>query len=123
MNIDLEFDGTPTVEDSYNLQQLLLELEEADLDVRAKRAAKKAGEKDAGLMLGLALAGFALSAIGTVASVVSTWGSKRNYSISFERGGIRFSGNNLSAKDVRALAKSLKDESMAADIRILISRT
>ena len=72
--------------------------------------------------MGLTLAGLALSSVSTLVSALSFWASKRTYSITFQTGDISFGGNNLSAKEALAIAEAIKNNAVASDIKVLVSR-
>jgi hypothetical protein len=120
--VTIAFDGTPTAEDSIALVELQESLDDAGVVAERTVAPSAAGSKDGGLTLGLAIAGLAVSAIGTLISAITLWGSKKNYSVAFKTGDATFSANSLSPKEALAVAAAIKDKAVAADIRILVSR-
>jgi len=121
-NIAIAFDNAPTIDDSLALNELRESLEESEIFAVTQIAQQKVGVKDGGLALGLTIAGLALSAVGNLVSAISLWGSKRNYSITFTTGEVTFVANNLKAKDAIAIAEAIKDNAIASDIRVLVSR-
>ena len=120
-NISIAFQNEPSIDDSLALNELRDSILESEIPVEAKVKPSPKGVKDGGLTLGLAIAGITLSALSTLVSAISLWGSKRNYSISFKSGDTTFSANNLKAHEARAIAKTLHDKSAASDIQILVS--
>jgi len=121
MDVRIQFEEAPTDETSGCLADLEEWLRESEIVAKPDRSAPRPGVKG-GLILGLAIAGVALSAIRVLISAIATWGSKRNYSISFKSGDTTFSANNLTAKQARAVVDVMKDNATASNILILISR-
>ena len=121
--VTITFQETPRIDDSLALNELRDSLNESSIYAESEIETTQSGVKDGGLTLGLAIAGLALSAIGTLVSAISLWGSKRNYSISLKSGDTTFAANNLSAKEARTIAEAIKDEVVASDIKILVSQT
>lgn len=120
-NVAIAFEEKPRLEDSLALRELLESLAECDIASKPEIDPAKVGVKDGGLMVGLTIAALAVSAIGTVISAISLWGSKRNYSISFESGGATFAANNLNAKETMTIAHALRDKALSSDIKVLVS--
>jgi hypothetical protein len=120
-NVAIAFDNSPSTQDSFALKELLESLEGVDISVKPDIDQTKVGVKDGGLMIGLTIAALAVSAIGTLVSAISLWGSKRNYSITFKTGEATFGANNLSAKETLAIAQVIKDKAVASDIEVLVS--
>ena len=122
MDTRIDFDGVPTADDSQQLNELTEALRRSDFVVRSLTAPKGPGVKSAGLTLGLSIASLAISAVGTLISVISVWGSKRNYTLTFKSGDTTISANSLNPKEAIAIASALRDKIAAAHIRILVSR-
>lgn len=120
-NVIIAFDKGPSTEDSIALNELRDSLRESDISSEPDIDQQRTGVKDGGLTLGLTIAGLALSAVGTLVSAISLWGSK-NYSITFKTGETTFEANNLSAKEALAIAQAIKDKAVASDIKVLVSR-
>jgi hypothetical protein len=120
-NIEIAFAGELNTQDSFALNELRESLEESKISVETENDQKKTGVKDGGLTLALTIAGLALSAVGTLVSAISLWGSKKNYSITFKTGDATFAANNLSAKETLTIAQAIKDKAVASDIRVLVS--
>ena len=120
--VSIAFQNEPSLQESFDLNDLQDGL--SDSQIMSERVIKPSpsGVKDGGITLALAIAGLALSAVGTFVSAIALWGSKRNYSISFKCGDTSFSANNLSAKEAATIAQALKDKAVAADIQVLVSR-
>jgi len=121
-NVTIAFDKAPSTEDSIALNELRDSLGESDISSEPDIDQQRAGVKDGGLTLGLTIAGLTLSAVGTLVSAISLWGSKRNYSITFKTGETTFAANNLRAKEALTIAQAIKDNAVASDIKVLISR-
>ena len=121
-NVTVVFEGDPSTEDSIALKELGESLAESDISTESDIHKNKIGVKDGGLTLALTIAGLALSAVGTLVSAISLWGSKRNYSISFQIGEATFAANNLSAKETLTIAQAIKDKAVASDVKVLVSR-
>lgn len=121
-NVTIHLDHIPDIEDSVALNQLCDSLRQSDIFADPQIGAPPVGVKDGGLTLGLTLAGLALSSVSTLVSALSFWASKRAYSITFQTGEISFSGNNLNAKEALAIAEAIRNNAVASDIKVLVSR-
>jgi len=122
MNVDVQFEGNASPEDSSEIQQLMAAFADADMRVQPKQKETKPGHKDSGLMIGLTIAGLVLSAIGTVASVLSTWSSIRdNYSVSIARGDLTVKIDGLSANALHEAVKQLRVSKGAPRLVVRIS--
>ncbi len=123
MNVNVRYEGKPSPQDSYEIQQLMEAFADADMVVKPKRAEVKPRQKDSGLMIGLTIAGLVLSALGTVVSVLSAWSSMRdNYSVSITRGDVTVEVSGLSAKGLQESVKRLRASKGASRLAVQISR-
>lgn len=121
MEINIAFQEKPDIETSIALNELRDSLQESGINAKPSIGKAMEGSKDAGITIGLAIAGIALTAIGTLISAIALWGTKRNYSITFKVGDSTFSANNLSASEARAITMAIKDKTLASDIQVLVS--
>lgn len=120
--VTIAFDAATTPADSLALDELQESLDEAGVGTERTIALPRPGMKDGGLTIGLTIANLAVSAVSALISAITLWGSKRNYSVSFETGDATFGANNLSAREALDLAAKIKNKAVAADIKILVTR-
>jgi hypothetical protein len=122
MNVEITFEGTPTEQDSYEMQKLVSNYRTADLPAEPIVQPSEIGTKDGGLAIGLTIVGLALAAVSTVAAVVATWGSKNNYSIEITSGDVTVTANNLSADELTAAIRRLETAAKTSrEIKIRVS--
>ena len=101
MNCDIEivFRGTVDLTASHDIKEMRSSLVEADLQVDLVEM-RVPGVKDA-VAIGLAIAGLAVSSIGTLISAVSLWQAQRpQYKVTIRRGDVQFEIGNLSREEV-----------------------
>jgi hypothetical protein len=120
-SVSITFGDAFSVRESFALNELRDSLTDSGILSEPVLKRSEPGVKDAGLTLGLTIAGLALSAIGNLVSAIALWGSKKNYSITFKSGNTAFSANNLSAREASDIARKLKDQAVSSDIKILVS--
>ena len=123
MNVRIEFGGTVDDEASFALEELADELRKADIAVEPERAEPMTGVRDGGLTIGLAIAGLAVSTLGTLVGVISYWRSTRpGYSVSITRGDTTVTVENLSESQIRDVIVRLQQEQLPEAILVRIGR-
>lgn len=110
MELSITTAGKDDIELLRQLNSLADELDAAGLDAERSKTTVQ-GAKDGGLTLGIALAGLALSAIGTAIQVLDHWAKKHpdvSVTLKTQQADINISG--LDKQGVRALVNGLKDD-------------
>ncbi len=119
MDVNIRFTEEISATESHALGKLASAYRKVDLIADEERAPPEHGEKG-DVITCLTLAGLAVSLIGTVATVVSTWGSKRNYSISISRGSVTYGLNNLSPGEFLEAIEKLKQVQGSEDVEVRV---
>lgn len=124
MNVDIEFEGNVTAEDSYELQKLADGLND-DLQERVllKKSPAERGVRDGGLVIGIAIATLAVSSIGTLFTVLSYWNSNRpTYTVTLSSGRIKVTFGNLGPKGIQEIIRKFKASPNVSDTKVRISK-
>jgi hypothetical protein len=98
--------------------------QETDIAVQLKKDPSKEGRKDGGLTIALSIAGLALSAIGTIVSVISYWRSQQpKYSVSITCGNIKVVLDNVSPAHLQTVIQKLEEQnrSSSSDLTVLLA--
>jgi hypothetical protein len=122
MEIDVVYTDKVDEDISYQLNNLSTSISKnCDVGVQTISSVEK-GQKDAGLILGLTIAGLAVSAIDTLINVLTYWQSQQTkYSVEFSIEGKTYSLESSSLKSLRnAIAKVEKE--MTSKVKILIGK-
>ena len=122
MNIYIRFDGEVTPEKSHMLTELAeLINENGDLPVDVEKKKAKQGMKPIDLVTALSIVGVALSAIGTLISILSFRKSQEpSISVSITRGDTTISIDNVKPNQIQQLTSQLEAEE-SPEIGILLS--
>lgn len=110
MDVNIEFEGSITDEISYELNQLgdLIQ-QECDTNVEFNKQELKPGVKDSGLVIGLTIAGLALSGVQTLISALQYWESKQQkYSISISLGNKKYYYSNIEKEKADELLAKIR---------------
>lgn len=118
MDAIIQFMGSVDEEDSYALDELAEALAQDGLTNQLEKSPTRRGRKDGGLTIAIALAGLALSAVGTLVSVLSYWKSTRpKYNVSISRGEVTIAIENSTPKQVQeTIAKLTKSQAQTNTI-------
>lgn len=121
MNIEILYKDNVTEIESNDLQKLSDAIvKSCDTQATPKLQKSESGQKDIGLIIGLTIAGFALSAIDTLINVLTYWQAQRTkYSISFSTATGRYTLETRSIDDFKAELSRL-GETAAPKVDILI---
>lgn len=124
MDTDIKILGDPSGKDSFELGELAHLIEnDCGKNVLLNRVDSPSGVKDVTLVVGLTIAGLGFSAIGTVLAAISFWRSQRpNYAISITSNGKTISANNLTRKELQAIAVGNEEQQNPQAIEVLISQ-
>jgi len=125
MKARIRFVAEPSSRDSIKLRELA-EIIESDcgLSVEIEKGNVEQGIKDGGLIIGIAIAGLAVTSIGTLFGVLSYWKSHNpQYSISVTCGNITETIENLEYDQYLKVFDDLREARPGlADIDVQISR-
>ena len=124
MNVDIEFEGNITLEDSYELQKLADDLVD-DLQERVslKKSPPERGVRDGGLVIGIAIATLAVSSIGTLFTVLSYWSATRpTYTVTLSSGRTKVTFGNLGPNGIQEIIRNFRASPNVSDMKVGISR-
>lgn len=122
MEIRIAFLDEVTPEDSFALDELAEDLFRSDIGHEVEKSATRHGRKDGGLSLAIAIGGLAISAIGTLISVLSHWQKMRpSYRLTVTRGSVSITIENPTLEQRRTAASLLQQvEDEDTDIAVQI---
>ncbi|MBW4565792.1 MAG: hypothetical protein KME32_32850 [Mojavia pulchra JT2-VF2] len=125
MDAYIRFEGNVTDKVSYDLENLAYLIEQdCDLSVNREKQAPQAGVKESGLIIGLTIAGLALSGIQALFAALSYWDSQqKQYSLHISWGNKTLDFENIQQQEIdRILSDIVKlphSKTERMDIRII----
>lgn len=123
MEIEIRFDGKVNQETSNHLNGLSNAISNScDVIPDEIRETIEHGQKDSGLILGLTIAGLALSAMDTLINVLTYWQSQQTkYSVEFSIEGKTYTLESSSLKGLHKALSSAEKE-FTPKVQILIGK-
>jgi hypothetical protein len=125
MDAHISFEGNVTDEVSYDLEKLAYLIEQdCDLSVNREKQAPQAGVKESGLIIGLTIAGVALSGIQALFAALSYWDSQqKQYSLHISWGNKTFYFENIQRQEIDKFLSDIAElphsKTQGVDIKII----
>jgi len=123
MKIQINFPSKITAEESNHLLALATIIER-DYDISVQRNKQESGPsvKDGGLTIALTIANLAITAVGTLISVLSYWRSRNpKYSITLKRDRYTCTIDNLEPQKIEEVIAHLERQDDSTDIEVQIA--
>ena len=118
MKVQISLTGNVDAVDAAALDEVATSLGSERIDINVTKL-RVPGVKDGGLTIGIALAGLALTGIGTLVSVLSYWkSSKPQYVVKINAGDTTYTVKSTDPKDILSLSNALQDESSLINVEI-----
>ncbi|MEO0769101.1 MAG: hypothetical protein AAFY72_06650 [Cyanobacteria bacterium J06649_4] len=120
----ISFDGGIDSESSYQLQKLASLIEDENgLTVALEKRPATQGERDGGLVTGIAIASLSLAAIQALVATLQYWESRQpKYSISVVFGDTTLQIDNLTEKQIEETIKRLQATSSGSSLEVKVLR-
>ncbi len=121
MSIHIGFHDRPSPSQSFDLQRLNEQLQDADIVVETVDAPLEERVRDSGAVVGMAIASLVASSISTFVLVLAFWRSTNpKYSITVTNGDLSVTAGDLSPTVARETMKTLLSHSQTDDVAISI---
>lgn len=123
MNIQIEFTGAISEEDSYQINHLsTMIVKECYARVALIREPQQQGERNEGLVVGIAIANLALTSISTLIGILAFWQSSQpKYSVSITKGNTTYQVDNISERKLDEIIDKLNAQAEVSETQILIA--